>query len=124
MQHFCTTLNSNFSALEGITLGHVCDVMLHWEVVTCAYMLCGSVIVCGVMLHWEVVTCAYMLCGSVTQPDTSSHIIHTSFLYSFVFHSPEIFVMVLFKSRFFIFADSQLPTSAGSVKELDVLTQC
>ena len=102
MQHFCTTLNSNFSALEGITLGHVCDVMLHWEVVTCAYMLCGS----------------------VTQPDTSSHIIHTSFLYSFVFHSPEIFVMVLFKSRFFIFADSQLPTSAGSVKELDVLTQC
>jgi len=32
--------------------------------------------------------------------------------------------MVLFKSRFLIFANSQLPTSAVSVKELDVLTQC
>jgi hypothetical protein len=84
--------------VEGIILGHVCGVMLHWEVVTCADMLCGSVTVCGVMLHWEVVTCADMLCGSVTvvlmlrweivpcadmlynrvtQHDTSSHTVDT-----------------------------------------------
>jgi len=67
MQHFYTTLNNNFRAsLEGIILGHVCGVMLHWLVVTCTDMLCGSVTVCGVVLHWVVVTCTGMLCGSVT----------------------------------------------------------
>jgi len=79
--------------------------------------------VCGIKLHWEVVTCADMLCGSVTQYDTSCHTIHTSFRLSFAFHSPEIFVKIFFELRFFS-PKIELPTSAGSVKELDVLTQC
>ena len=101
MQHFCETLKSNFSAsLEGSILKRIC----------------------GVMPHWEAVICADMLCSSVTQHDTASHTIHTWFWYSFVFLSQGNYVMVFFKWRIVIFPESGLPSSAGSVKELDVLT--
>ena len=96
----------NISAQHLIIISVLLRKLSYWDmfVVSCCTEMLWLVQTCCavVLLHWEVMTCVDMLCGSVTLHDTSSHTVHISFRYSFVFNSPQ-FCTGLFSMQKFYF---------------------